>query len=222
MRSNLKRVYEFPTSLDQRIEIVEREIDRQTAFDCQPYEAWPWDHSRQQANGLFANNDQRSSADENRSKLGLLHFVKPAATCGGAPVSCGSNHPRPVPFPRVARAVSSCAETFASSCSAFAARRTYRSAACRAKAASLGLLISPAIARKFACRRRYAASTISALSFVDGPARALCAQCRIRGFFRSKMTNDLQQPPRACLVPNIGQQGGIKSPFSRLTCRLVF
>ncbi len=32
MRSNLKRVYEFPTSLDQRIEIVEREIDRQTAL----------------------------------------------------------------------------------------------------------------------------------------------------------------------------------------------
>jgi len=31
MRSNLKRVYEFPTSLDQRIWIVEREIDRQAA-----------------------------------------------------------------------------------------------------------------------------------------------------------------------------------------------
>ena len=29
MRSNLNRVYELPTSLDQRIEIAEREIERQ-------------------------------------------------------------------------------------------------------------------------------------------------------------------------------------------------
>ena len=31
MRSNVKRLYEFPTLLDQRIEIAEREIERQAA-----------------------------------------------------------------------------------------------------------------------------------------------------------------------------------------------